>query len=451
MSRLRRFVWSCLGGLERSHLARSLERYAAIDENCGRMQGAGDLRRRIELDGVAGANVRLDGASGDDARGDEDFALHLGAFADDQHVLSFDLAEKAAVDSHAPVEVQLPLEVGPATEQCVDFGGARSGAPWQQGGIGVVRVKTSGIHLSRHSPRASIGAIANPSKGTLPAALREDRAPQVGQRPSAWSNRAMGSAVRLRHGVLAGLVVLTLSAVGFAETSKAAKPAQSSSAKRGAPPKTARSGAPASGRATTRSRKPRVKHGPDAAVASYPSFEVLPSGISRVSLVVDRRTDVEERRTDQQLIYKLKGAYAPVRSNLLPLPTDHFRSTVGRVQLVEDGQDLDLVIDLRAAADASYQMDKGDGGQVLRVEVGPPGKVKKSAAPAAPVGSGLDDDDDEEADEAASKPAPPPKASKPAPPPKAEKPAPPPKAEKPAPPPKAEKPAKSSGIDDSLD
>ena len=175
---------------------------------------------------------------------------------------------------------------------------------------------------------------------------------------------------------------------------------------------------------------------------------------------MDRRTDVEERRTDQQLIYKLKGAYAPVRSNLLPLPTDHFRSTVGRVQLVEDGQDLDLVIDLRAAADASYQMDKGDGGQVLRVEVGPPGKVKKSAAPAAPVGSGLDDDDDEEADEAASKPAPPPKASKPAPPPKAEKPAPPPKAEKPAPPPKAEKPApppkaekpaKSSGIDDSLD
>src|SRR5262249_23490767 len=108
--------------IERRHLAASLEVHAAIDEDGGRVEGARDLGRRVEFDGVARKDVRLDLAARDDARRHVDLARDEGALADDEHVLPADLAAEAPVDADAALEEELALEVRPLAEQRRDLG-----------------------------------------------------------------------------------------------------------------------------------------------------------------------------------------------------------------------------------------------------------------------------------------------------------------------------------------
>lgn len=130
-----------------------------------------------------------------------------------------------------------------------------------------------------------------------------------------------------------------------------------------------------------RARKPEPPA--NAPVATYPGFRMLDSGASFVWLELSRRVDVAETKTPARLVFRLKGAITRSRNNLRPLITDFFRSPVSRVQLVESGDDLDLVIDLRESGDAKARIVETEGGFTLRVDF--PKVVRRQDPEVAPA------------------------------------------------------------------
>lgn len=127
-------------------------------------------------------------------------------------------------------------------------------------------------------------------------------------------------------------------------------------------------------------RKKHGKHGPGSAVVTFPGFRMLDGGASRVFVEVSKKVDIVESKTPARVSYRIKGAYAPTRTNRLPLITDFFRTPVGRVQLVEDGEDLELVIDLREPSEVEHRLVESEGGVVLQVDFSRTTRVE--AAPA---------------------------------------------------------------------
>src|SRR5207247_1207599 len=67
-------------------------------------------------------------------------------------------------------------------------------------------------------------------------------------------------------------------------------------------------------------------------------------------------------------VYRLKGASAPTRTNRLPLLTGFFATPVDRVELIEQGDGVDLAIDLREALDPHYEVIETPRGMVLQVD-----------------------------------------------------------------------------------
>jgi hypothetical protein len=130
-----------------------------------------------------------------------------------------------------------------------------------------------------------------------------------------------------------------------------------------------------------RARKPEPPA--NAPVATYPGFRMMTNGASFVWLEVSRRVDVTETKSPTRLVYRLKGAITRSRNNLRPLITDYFRSPVGRVQLVESGDDLDLVIDLRASGDGKVRIVPSEGGITLRIDFPKMAREPDGAAPPA--------------------------------------------------------------------
>ncbi len=114
----------------------------------------------------------------------------------------------------------------------------------------------------------------------------------------------------------------------------------------------------------------RARRGPraDAAIATFPGFRVLPGGASRIYVELTKGVTVDERRAQGMLVYVLHDARVLVRNNRNALLTTHFNTPVGRARLVTSGRDLELVIDLRAAANATQKVVAGEGGSA-RLEV----------------------------------------------------------------------------------
>jgi hypothetical protein len=131
-------------------------------------------------------------------------------------------------------------------------------------------------------------------------------------------------------------------------------------------------------------QKRHGKIGPNTPIATYPGFKMLPDGSSRVFVEVSRQVDIVETKSSSRVSYRLKGVFAPSKTNRLPLLTDFFRSPVGRVQLVDDGDDLELVIDLREASDVQHRLVQSEGGVVLQVDFSKSAEVD-APAPAAPA------------------------------------------------------------------
>jgi hypothetical protein len=118
-------------------------------------------------------------------------------------------------------------------------------------------------------------------------------------------------------------------------------------------------------------------------VATYPGFRMLDGGASRVFVSVNRNVEVTEHKAEGRVTYRLKGVAAPVRTNRLPLLTNFFPTPVGRVQLVEQGADVDVVIDLRMPSSSQHRVLQQNGGILLQVDFPRPAGLPAAAAPSA--------------------------------------------------------------------
>ncbi|WP_438020023.1 AMIN domain-containing protein [Sorangium sp. So ce315] len=164
-----------------------------------------------------------------------------------------------------------------------------------------------------------------------------------------------------------------------------AAPAQATTAP--APAKAPAAGAPPAARQRPgRARKP--KKADDLAgrpVATFPGFRMLPTGGSRVFVQIHGgKVDVAESKAAGRLVYRMKGAGA-IQTNRFPLVTAFFATPVTQVQLVDQGNDLDMVIDLRAQTEATYRVIETEQGVVIQVDFPP--FVPDQGAAAQPDGA----------------------------------------------------------------
>ncbi len=114
-----------------------------------------------------------------------------------------------------------------------------------------------------------------------------------------------------------------------------------------------------------RKRNAPVWTGP---VASYPGFRMLENGGTRVFLEVDRKVDVTEHKAPGRVVYRLQGTAAPAEVNRLPMLSSYFPSVVHRVQLVQQGTDLELVVDVREGVGAERRVLDGESGIVVQID-----------------------------------------------------------------------------------
>ena len=104
------------------------------------------------------------------------------------------------------------------------------------------------------------------------------------------------------------------------------------------------------------------------AIATFPGFRMLDGNASRVFLEVSRKVVITEHKAEGRIAYRMQGVGVPTRTNRLALVTTFFRSPVGRVQLVEGDDHLDLVIELRTPSQATHRLVESEGGVVLEVD-----------------------------------------------------------------------------------
>ena len=103
-------------------------------------------------------------------------------------------------------------------------------------------------------------------------------------------------------------------------------------------------------------------------IATAPSFLRLDDGVTRVELEVSSRVDIAENKAQGRIVYRLKGAQVGERTNQLPLLTGFFSTPVDRMQLVQQGPDVDLVIDLREVSEPTQHVVETPRGIVLQVD-----------------------------------------------------------------------------------
>lgn len=118
-------------------------------------------------------------------------------------------------------------------------------------------------------------------------------------------------------------------------------------------------------------------------VATLPGFEQLPDGGSRVFVQLSTQIPVEERKAQGSVTYVLKGAHVQVHNNTNALVTVHFNTPVSRARLVPSGNDLLLVIDLRAAAQPTWKLSESQDKSAMLVVDFPKGDFLPSGDPEA--------------------------------------------------------------------
>ncbi|WP_437681178.1 hypothetical protein [Sorangium sp. So ce131] len=188
---------------------------------------------------------------------------------------------------------------------------------------------------------------------------------------------------------LAPSFVLAQGSAGGAPTpaKAAAAPPKPAAAPAASAPRAGNAGRPqAAPQRSGRARKPKQKDAQLAAdgrpLATFPGFRMLPTGGSRIFVQVHGgKVDVAESKAAGRLVYRMKGTGA-IQTNRFPLVTAFFATPVTRVQLVDRGDDLDVVIDLRAETDAAYRVIETDQGSVLQVDFPAAVPEQRAAAPA---------------------------------------------------------------------
>jgi hypothetical protein len=201
---------------------------------------------------------------------------------------------------------------------------------------------------------------------------------------------AMAQAARLKLSVVATAALLA-SGAAFAQGSKPAPvpPAAASAAPSGsAAPKP-----PSVTGGYSWSDKPRkgahhVRHvwhrrihfDPNAPIATFPGFRMLPGGKSEVWVNLSKSVNVQVRRAPGRVVYVLNGAQVTIRNNMHPLVTTYFDTPLARARLAPEKGAAELVLELREKVEPSYRVAAGPGGtSVLEVTLPAP---KRNLVPA---------------------------------------------------------------------
>ncbi|MBS2013364.1 MAG: hypothetical protein JST00_10780 [Deltaproteobacteria bacterium] len=120
--------------------------------------------------------------------------------------------------------------------------------------------------------------------------------------------------------------------------------------------------------------KPAVRRGPFRAVrsgplATFPGFEQLPDGGSRLFVQLSQSVPVEERRAQGSITYVLKGAHVRVHNDTNTLVTVHFNTPISTAKLLPSGNDTLLVVNLRAASTPTFKVqDNQDKTSTLMID-----------------------------------------------------------------------------------
>ncbi|MDB4937332.1 MAG: hypothetical protein JWP87_4304 [Labilithrix sp.] len=93
-------------------------------------------------------------------------------------------------------------------------------------------------------------------------------------------------------------------------------------------------------------------------LATFPGFEQLPDGGSRLFVQLSQSVPVEERRAQGSITYVLKGAHLRVHNDANALVTVHFNTPVFRARLTPQGNDLLFVLELRSAATPTFKVSE---------------------------------------------------------------------------------------------
>jgi hypothetical protein len=104
-------------------------------------------------------------------------------------------------------------------------------------------------------------------------------------------------------------------------------------------------------------------------LATFPGFEQLPDGGTRLFVQLNQSVPVEERRAQGSITYVLKGAHLRVRNDANALVTVHFNTPVFRARLAPSGNDLLFILELRAAATPTFKLtDNADKTSTLQID-----------------------------------------------------------------------------------
>lgn len=145
---------------------------------------------------------------------------------------------------------------------------------------------------------------------------------------------------------------------------------------------------PDQGSAQPRPAQPRIVHAAPKAtgpVATLPGFEMLGDGSSRIFVQLTQTVPVEERKAKGALTYVLKGAHVTVHNNTNPLVTVHFNTPVTDARLRQAGNDLLLLINLRAATNPTWKITPAkEGGAILQIDFPKGTFVEKQSTTATP-------------------------------------------------------------------
>ena len=103
--------------------------------------------------------------------------------------------------------------------------------------------------------------------------------------------------------------------------------------------------------------------------ATFPGFEALPDGGSRLFVQLNQSVAVEERRAAGSVTYVLKGAHLRVHNDSNALVTVHFNTPVFRARLTPQGNDLLFILELRSAATPTFKMSANqDKSSTLQID-----------------------------------------------------------------------------------
>ncbi|MDB5216404.1 MAG: hypothetical protein JWO86_4331 [Myxococcaceae bacterium] len=104
-------------------------------------------------------------------------------------------------------------------------------------------------------------------------------------------------------------------------------------------------------------------------IATFPGFEQLPDGGSRLFVQLSQSVPVEERRAQGSVTYVLKGAHLRVHNDANALVTVHFNTPVFRARLAPQGNDLLFILEMRSAATPTFKLsDNQDKSSTLQID-----------------------------------------------------------------------------------